>query len=367
MQNNKLKIGFFGTPNNAAKTLETLINSDQFEISFVVTQPDKLAGRGKKLTPSPVKALANLHHLPCLQPATLKGIKLNNNSLICTNEDLESHKLADLINTTKPDIFIVVAFGQIIPRDIFTHPKYKTLNIHYSLLPRWRGAAPVQRAIEAGDLETGVSIMEIDEGLDTGPIYSTDKIAILEDDTFSTLLEKLTISGSELLISTLKMIVSEAISPEPQPISGATHAKKWDKSESKINWSSSARAIKRKINAVDFGFCEIEDKKSKTIISPVKIFKTKVIDLDKSSFLESEQEDLGHHDLEQGNQKQGNQKQGNSELRDPGYILSTKELPLAVKTGEGLLQLLELQLPSKNRITAEAFINSYNYKDLKFS
>ncbi|MCB0336930.1 MAG: methionyl-tRNA formyltransferase, partial [Bdellovibrionales bacterium] len=206
------RIIFFGTPDFAVPTLAALIDNPEFEVCAVVTQPDRPAGRGNKLTPSPVKQLALAHRLPVLQPERIKGT---------TSSFLEElGKLAPI------DLAIVVAFGQILPTRVLEFPRAGSLNIHASLLPRWRGAAPIHHAILAGDTETGVCLMKMEAGLDTGPVYVQEALAIAYDDTLGTLHDKLAQMGAQLLIQNLPAILTGSIQAEPQANEGLCYAHK---------------------------------------------------------------------------------------------------------------------------------------------
>lgn len=224
-----MKIIFAGTPEIAATVLETLIESDH-EIAAVYTQPDRPKGRGRQLAASPVKALALANDLTVLQPATLKTPEAQ-------------AKLAAF----DADLMVVVAYGMILPQTILDTPKRGCWNIHVSLLPRWRGAAPIQRAIEAGDQETGVAIMQMDAGLDTGDILLSKTCAIEKTDTSQILHDKLAILGAEALTEALDHI--DSLIPQQQDETGLTYAKKLTKEEALIDWNQSAQAIDCKIRA----------------------------------------------------------------------------------------------------------------------
>lgn len=226
-----MRILFAGTPEFAVPALETLLRSGH-EVCAVYTQPDRPAGRGRKLTASPVKLLAAQHGLPVLQPAGLK-------------EPAEQGRIRDLA----PDLMVVVAYGLILPTAILDIPKRGCINIHASLLPRWRGAAPIQAVIRAGDAETGITIMKMDAGLDTGAMLSQRAIPIAPDETGQSLHDKLCVLGGELLIETLPGYLSGAIQPIPQDDALATFAPRIEKDEGRIDWTQSAAQIERTIRA----------------------------------------------------------------------------------------------------------------------
>jgi methionyl-tRNA formyltransferase len=226
-----LRIIFAGTPDFAARHLQALINSEH-QIVGVYSQPDRPAGRGKKLKASEVKALALEHELPVFQPQSLK-----------TDEALEE------LNSLNADIMIVVAYGLILPKAILDAPRLGCLNVHGSILPRWRGAAPIQRAIWAGDQQTGVTIMQMDEGLDTGDMLHISRCPIDNTETSASLYTKLAELGPDALIDTINRLANGEITPEPQNDTDANYAKKLSKDEANIDWSMDAEQIERNIRA----------------------------------------------------------------------------------------------------------------------
>jgi len=227
-----LKIIFAGTPDFAAAHLQALIDSPQHSVIAVFTQPDRPAGRGKKLKASPVKVLAEANSLPVFQPQSLK--------------DPEQQKiLADL----QADIMVVVAYGLILPQVILDTPKLGCINVHGSILPRWRGAAPIQRAIEAGDEETGVTIMQMDAGLDTGAMLCISRCAIDSQDSSATMYKRLEELGAPALLSTLDNLQANKALAVVQDDSQSCYAAKIDKSEALIDWSKPAVVLDRQIRA----------------------------------------------------------------------------------------------------------------------
>ena len=226
-----LRIIFAGTPDFAARHLQALINSEH-QIVGVYSQPDRPAGRGKKLKASEVKALALEHDIPVFQPQSLK-----------TDEALEE------LNNLNADIMIVVAYGLILPKAILDAPRLGCLNVHGSILPRWRGAAPIQRAIWAGDQQTGVTIMQMDEGLDTGDMLHISHCPIDSAETSASLYAKLAELGPDALINTINRLAKGDITPEPQNDADANYAKKLSKDEANIDWSMDAEQIERNIRA----------------------------------------------------------------------------------------------------------------------
>ncbi len=226
---NSLRIIFAGTPDFAADHLRALLDTEH-QVVAVYTQPDRPAGRGKKLTASPVKQLATSRDIPVYQPSSLK------------NEQAQS-ELQDI----QADIMVVVAYGLILPQAVLSTPPLGCINVHGSILPKWRGAAPIQRALWAGDTQTGVTIMQMDEGLDTGDMLYIDTLPITSDDTSATLYDKLAILGPEALVHVLNSL--DALTPEKQDEAQATYAKKLSKEEAEIDWTQPAVQLERNIRA----------------------------------------------------------------------------------------------------------------------
>ncbi len=226
-----MRIVFMGTPEFSVPILEQLIGSEH-QVVAVYTQPDRPAGRGRTLTPSSVKTVALAHGLPVLQPASLKG----------TAEVAELDEL-------KPDAIVVAAYGQLLPQPVLDIPAFGCLNVHPSLLPKYRGASPIAAAILNGDEETGVTIMLLDAGLDSGPVLAQRAIAIEPDDTTESLGGKLARLGAELLVQTLPRWFDRSLTPEPQDETSATYTKLVAKEEGEINWQLSAVELWRRVRA----------------------------------------------------------------------------------------------------------------------
>ncbi|HEY8540246.1 MAG TPA: methionyl-tRNA formyltransferase [Steroidobacteraceae bacterium] len=226
-----LSIVFAGTPEFAVPALEALLDSEH-RIVAVYTQPDRPAGRGQKLAISPVKRCALEHGLHIEQPPKLRGAE-------------EIARLAAF----RPDVMVVVAYGLILPQAVLDIPRFGCINIHASLLPRWRGAAPIQRAIEAGDTETGVTIMRMDAGLDTGPVLLERRVPIEPTDTSASLHDRLSRLGADALIKALSGIADGTLTAKPQPSEGVTYAAKVTKEEARIDWRQPAIAIERRVRA----------------------------------------------------------------------------------------------------------------------
>ncbi len=223
------RLAFAGTPAFAVPALITLSQCPDLAIVGVFTQPDRPAGRGKKLAASAVKIAAETLKLPIFQP--------------------EKFSAADLAPLLPLDALIVVAFGQILPENLLQTPRFGSLNLHASLLPRWRGAAPIARAILAGDVETGVAVMQMTAGLDSGPVFAQQPLAIADHDTAESLESKLADSGAALLAETLPLIFNKKITAQAQASEGKSYAKKLQKSEAKISWENNALAIDRQVRA----------------------------------------------------------------------------------------------------------------------
>ena len=225
-----MKIIFMGTAELSCASLEKL--AKKFSVAAVVTQPDKPKGRDLRLTPSPVKILAEKLKLPVLQP------------LKARDEQFVSE-----LRGLKPDLLVAVAYGQILPQTILDLPLHGCLNVHTSLLPKYRGAAPIQRAIADGEPETGVTIMKMDAGLDTGPILATRRTPILPEDNSQTLHDRLARLGAELLVGIIPDYVAGKILPQPQPAEGASYAAKIKKEDGRIDWSEPAEKILNRLRA----------------------------------------------------------------------------------------------------------------------
>ena len=302
--NKSLKIIFAGTPDFAAKHLQALLNSPH-QVIGVFTQPDKPAGRGNKLTASPVKQLALQNNLPVYQPISLKD---------SANQQI----IADL----NADIMIVVAYGLILPQTVLDMPKYGCLNVHGSLLPRWRGAAPIQRACWAGDTETGITIMQMDLGLDTGDMLYKEKCHIEDDDTSATLYNKLAQIGPDALLKTLKLIIEGKAKPEKQNESQVTYATKLSKQEAKLDWNLTATQLERCIRAFNpwpVSYFEINGEL-------IKVWQANVI---------SETTD-----------------------KTPGTILRADKSGIQIATQNGVINMTLLQPAGKKPMSAQDFLNS---------
>lgn len=302
-----LRICFAGTPQFAAGHLQALLDAS-FNIVAVYTQPDRPTGRGKKLVPSPVKVLATDHGLPVLQPVSLRNSE--------TQQELAAWQ---------PDVLVVVAYGLILPAEILAIPRLGCLNVHASLLPRWRGAAPIERAIMAGDSESGVTIMQMDAGLDTGDMLYRRAVAIEPTDTGPSLEAKLLAVGKESLIATLNDLEQLQKHAERQDEALTTYAAKLDKQEALIDWRLPAEQISRLVRAC------VGRMPAYTLLGG-----------DRIRILEAQPD---NNDNTAPNMR-------------AGMIMSTDKAALTVACGEGVLRISRLQLPGKNPVTVGDLLNS---------
>ncbi|HHG8775013.1 TPA: methionyl-tRNA formyltransferase [Raoultella planticola] len=299
-----LRIIFAGTPDFAAHHLDALLSSEH-QVVGVFTQPDRPAGRGKKLMPSPVKVLAEAHNLPVFQPASLRP--------------QENQQLVASLNA---DVMVVVAYGLILPAAVLDMPRQGCINVHGSLLPRWRGAAPIQRSLWAGDAETGVTIMQMDVGLDTGDMLYKLSCPITAEDTSASLYDKLADLGPQGLLETLAQVASGVVQPEAQDEALATYAEKLSKEEARLDWSLSAAQLERCIRAFNpwpMSWLEIDQQ-------PVKVWQASVV-ADTSS-------------------------------AEPGTIVAAGKQGIQVATGNGILNLESLQPAGKKAMSAQDLLNS---------
>ncbi len=300
-----LRLIFAGTPEFAAHHLQALIDSEH-EVIGVYTQPDRPAGRGKRLVGSPVKGLAERHNIPVFQPASLK-----------------SEEAQEELRQLNADIMVVVAYGLLLPQAVLDAPKYGCINVHASLLPRWRGAAPIQRALAAGDTESGVTIMQMDIGLDTGDMLVKATCPILNDDTGGSLHDRLLTLGGPALLDALEQIKTDRTQPEQQDDRLANYAHKLSKQEANIDWSLPATELALMIRAFSpfpvAYFLEGKDR--------VRVWDAVVV----------------HHTA-------GNQ---------PGSILKADANGLLIACGTQALLLKQLQLPGKKILPFRDILNGH--------
>jgi methionyl-tRNA formyltransferase len=300
-----LRIIFAGTPDFAVPTLGALIESGMPPVA-VYTQPDRPAGRGRRLTASPVKETALAHRLPVCQPQTLRKA-----------EPLE--KLRGL----HADLMVVAAYGLILPQEALDAPRLGCVNVHASLLPRWRGAAPIQRAILAGDEESGITIMRMEAGLDTGPVYLLKGVPVGARETGGSLHDKLAVLGAGALLEALPGVVDGSLPPKPQDDARATYAKKLTKQEAEVDWSRTAVQLDRMIRA----------------FNPWPVAQTR---LQGAPLRLWESEPLS----------------GGTGPATPGTVIATGKAGIDVATGGGVLRITRLQPPGKRPMAAAELLNA---------
>ncbi|MDC2826224.1 methionyl-tRNA formyltransferase [Rodentibacter pneumotropicus] len=302
-----LNIIFAGTPDFAAQHLQALLHS-QHNVIAVYTQPDKPAGRGKKLQASPVKQLAEQHNIPVYQPKSLR------------KEEVQAE-----LQALNADVMVVVAYGLILPKVVLSVPRLGCLNVHGSILPRWRGAAPIQRAIWAGDTQTGVTIMQMDEGLDTGNMLHKVYCDILPTETSAGLYEKLAELAPPALIEVLDQLESGKFIAEKQDDSQSNYADKLSKEEARLDWSLSAAQLERNIRAFNpwpMAYFSTEDKEGNS--QTLKVYQAEV---------------LPHQD------------------KPEGTILCADKTGIQIATAEGVLNILQLQPAGKKPMSVQDLLN----------
>ena len=301
-----MDIIFMGTPDFAVPVLETLTASEKHTVKAVVTQPDKARGRSGKLIFTPVKEVAVKHGIPVYTPQKVKD-----------------PEFVETLKQISCDIIVVVAFGQILSKEILDFPKYGCVNVHASLLPRWRGAAPIQWSILEGDKKTGVTIMQMDVGLDTGDIIAKKQVRIAEDETGGSLFDKLAAVGAELCVETMQMLENKTATFTPQDNEASTHTKMISKELGDIDWKKPAVEIERLIRGLNpwpSAYTHLDNK-------AFKIWKARVVETDGAYA--------------------------------PGCICKVGKNTMVVQTGEGGLELLDVQLAGKKRMDAGSFLRGY--------
>jgi methionyl-tRNA formyltransferase len=303
-----LRIGFAGTPAFAECALQSILDAG-FNVVVALTQPDRPSGRGMQLTPSPVKQLAVQHGIPVEQPVSLR------------NDEAQA-----LVRSYNLDVLVVVAYGLILPQAVLDMPRYGCLNIHGSILPRWRGAAPIHRAIEAGDTETGVCIMQMDAGLDTGGVVDEARLPIAVTDTTALLHDRLAALGAERIVAVLKKLAAgESLVAVAQPETGITYAHKLEKQESLLNLKADATELDRKIRAYNPFPGAVLHSGDKAI----KIWGARIVD-------------------------------GVSATSQPGTVLAAGDAGVVVACGNGALCLEVLQAPGGKRLPAADFLRGHS-------
>lgn len=301
-----MRLIFAGTPDFAARHLAALLGKPEFEVVAVYTQPDRPAGRGKKLQPSAVKQLALAHDLPVEQPPSLKSAEAQ-------------ARLA----SWQADVMVVVAYGLILPQAVLDIPRLACINVHGSLLPRWRGAAPIQRAIWAGDKETGVAIMLMAAGLDTGPVLLERRLPISPDDTSASVYEKLAHLGPEALLECLDKLPDYLAGAQPQPDDQVSYAHKLTKEEAELDWHQPAAVLERWVRAFNpWPVCWLQTPGHDI----VKVWSAAVVPGAKN--------------------------------KAPGTIISADKQGIVVQTSDQALAITQLQPPGKKPMSAADFLNS---------
>jgi methionyl-tRNA formyltransferase len=305
-----MKIVFAGTPDFAVPTLQALLDSEH-QICGVYTQPDRPAGRGRKLTASPVKALAVSANLPVFQPENFK----------------QAGALEELA-ALEPDLIVVIAYGLILPQAVLDIPKFGSINVHGSLLPRWRGAAPIHRAVMAGDDKTGITIMKVVKKLDAGDMLYKIECPINADSTSSELHDQLAEIGAQGLIQVVNQIEQGTLIAEPQDEALVTYAHKLEKNEAMLDWQKSAQELDRQVRGLNAWPVAQTLYKGEVL----RVWRSEVID-------------------------------GESDL--PAGTISCQQHALDVATGNGILRLLEVQLPGGKRIAGKDFLNAHQADNLR--
>ena len=306
-----MRIIFAGTPEFAAIALQSLQQAGH-TISLVLTQPDRPAGRGMQLQPSAVKQFALAHQIPVAQPVSQR---------LDGKHPAVAQEAHELLAATPHDVMVVAAYGLILPLSVLQIPRLGCLNIHGSLLPRWRGAAPIHRAIEAGDAETGITIMQMDEGLDTGAMLLRESLTIAADDTTASLHDKLAAMGGRLIVEALARLEQGALPATPQPQEGISYAAKIAKEEAALDFSLPAATLDRRIRA----FNPFPGALAHMGATAVKIWRARPVE-------------------------------GEGQ---PGVILAANADGVTVACGEGALLLTELQKPGGKRLPAEQFLQGF--------
>jgi len=309
---NKYRVAFFGTPPIAKAILETLTRMEEVELVLVVSQPDRMVGRKKVLTSTPVKQFCVENNLTCLQPEKISEI-------------FENLQQANL------DFIVTCAYGQFVPSKILALPKYEPLNIHGSILPKYRGGAPIQYAILNGDQETGVSLMRMVKEMDAGPVFSTRRVKIAAEETSGSLFLKIAKLGQEIIQQDLEKVAKKLLTPVAQNDQAATFAPNITTAQEKIDWTKTNKEIDQLVRS----------------LTPAPIAHT---------FINQERYKIGKVKLVE---------QDNNLKKVPGEIIKIESNAIIVQTGKGLIKILELQRPGKTMQPVSVFSQNQNLKDIK--
>jgi methionyl-tRNA formyltransferase len=309
-----MRVAFAGTPEFARAALERLHGAG-FELPLVLTQPDRPAGRGMKLQPSPVKQFATAHGIGVAQPRSLR---------LDGKYPDDAATAREALLQARPDVMVVAAYGLILPQWVLDLPRLGCLNIHASLLPRWRGAAPIHRAIEAGDRETGVTIMQMDAGLDTGAMLLTERVAITPEDTTGTLHDRLAPLGARMIVEALELAACGGLRPVPQPAEGVSYAHKIEKAEAALAWDQPADVLERRIRAFD----PFPGATTRLGEDTVKVWRANAVMRGRGSV-------------------------------PPGTIVAVDEHGIGVACGAGRLEITELQRPGGKRLPAAEVLRGF--------
>ncbi len=311
-----MKLIFAGTPEFASVALARLLAAG-FQVPLVLTQPDRPAGRGMRLQASPVKQLALQHHINVAQPRSLR---------LDGKYPDDAAAAREAIAAAQADAMVVAAYGLILPQWVLDGPRLGCLNIHASLLPRWRGAAPIHRAIEAGDTQTGVTIMQMDAGLDTGDMLLTERLPIRADDTTGSLHDRLAELGGRLIVEALEIAACGGLTAQKQPTEGVTYAHKIDKAEAALDWAAPAEVLARRVRA----FNPFPGAATARAGEPVKVWAAHAVD--------------------------------GSAGAAPGQVLALGDEGIQVQTASGVLVLTELQRAGGKRLAVADFLRGHELR-----
>ena len=315
-----MRVVFAGTPDFAKLALDAILDAGH-EVPLVLTQPDRPAGRGMRLSPSPVKERAEQTGIPVCQPRSLR---------LDGKYPDDAQAARNVLLDARPDVMVVAAYGLILPQWVLTLPVHGCLNIHASLLPRWRGAAPIHRAIEAGDAQTGITIMQMDEGLDTGDMVLVYSLPIGPHHTSASLHDDLADLGAQAIVVALAQLETQGLAATPQPEHGVTYADKLSRAEAALDFSRPAIELERCIRA--FNPFPSATTTLAGIDGPVKIWRAQVLDTSGSA---------------------------GTTPAVPGDIVGASKEGIDVMTGQGVLRLLELQRPGGRRQPVDVFIQGW--------